>query len=1128
ADGALSHQQSLDHVSERLGGQWSDRGNFDSIARELGERPVGARTAVAFEHHVPGDPHAPADSPAAHPRVESRIVAAVKTEHGVVFADPRSGRLAELPHDATGIKAMPLGGGEAPAPHHITESHTPAESAHRPTEEHTEHTEHPEHAESTKDTEPPAREPEPTREEPSSDIAERLGQGRETVPHNEDYLSDPEHRATEADHRSIREAVGDQRIYDQIAENALSRRDAHEHLRHMTDEGAIAVHGYTRGEYSYHVNEANRHGPGHPGFELAQHNSRAIVDGLAQLPDHVGEVVRGIDVHGDPHLAKLTADHYVVGETTVEPTFTSASIKTGEFSSSKFGDDVELHIQSKTGKDVSALAENPGERESLSRPGTQLHVHSKELVVTPEGKRKWVIHAEEVTPGDPRHLGPEDARRKMAERRERFTQEAPEYARRRQNALMERLGGAVEPETPPAKPVAPEPSISDRLGGHGFGEEPAPHAGETPAHDGTSTHEPQDFSSMARPTNPPYEAAIHAGTASPEQRAAYVRERHPHLGEVNPGFHQPGALENGYMSNCTRTPEAYWDRLHGGNATAEPIPFGQMDSRGTLDHIEDRFGQKFSGRADYDTVIREMRDMPEDHHAVVAVKYEDANGVERGHVAMVVNTRDGVAFIDPQSGDLLNLPTPPKDIRLMHVGVPDTGGVPHTTTSHEQTSHEQAPKEPITEPKPAQPVDPRIAFAKPPETPVDPRIAYARDGGPHGVDVRPSRIGPDGRPVPSFTEHVPATPEHPPATHHQPDHGGYGMAERPHDEAVTGHEHVDPRVREEAERFLSRPEVEAALDSHASGDYIRAHLAEHPGLLNLMQDPVNETLTRSLLNNPKTIESLMEHPEAIPILETAAHEAVTRGDELVREVHEAGVTPFEPTREQIEIAEAAEEIAAGAKPEDRKHASFLPEFRNNEEATKQWVADERANWRANQDKLNAIADRLAAENDGHAGYRTKPKEDDRALAKIAKYKGDGGQLTDLVGAKVQFKTVADLYNALREVQNDPALKIVYFEDRMANPKPSGYRDLQMNVQLPNKHVAELRLHLTHIDDVAAYEHALFEVRRDFETLSRQEGRGGKLSPEEAALDAALIEQLRGRFQEALEQGLPPATREENA
>jgi hypothetical protein len=212
------------------------------------------------------------------------------------------------------------------------------------------------------------------------------------------------------------------------------------------------------------------------------------------------------------------------------------------------------------------------------------------------------------------------------------------------------------------------------------------------------------------------------------------------------------------------------------------------------------------------------------------------------------------------------------------------------------------------------------------------------------------------------------------------------------------------------------------------------------------------------------------------------------------------------------------ETVAGTDRDDMVQGSFDRERRGDEAYCRQWLAEERARWRDNQDTLNAIAERAAGE-DGDVKGRLEPKEDERAMAKIRKYGYDGANLTDLVGARIQFARVADLYRALDQLRQDPGVQIVEFADRIADPKPSGYRDLQMSVRLGNGHVAELRLHLKDIDDVADYEHALYEVRRDFETLSRKEGREGLLSPEEAALDAAIVEQVRGRFEEALRRGL---------
>ncbi len=1082
----------LQHVSERLGGQWSDRNGFGDIARELGERPVGARTAVAFEHHAAADPNAPAGSPRSMDRIETRIVAAVNTPHGVVFADPMTGRLATLPDDPTSIKAMPMGGGDAP------HAHTPEAPETTHTETPTDKTDEPD---KTGDTETPVQEQAPKTE---LDISERL-RGPEETPSrlDESYLGDDDFRGTPEDHQSLRDRYDSTDLAEQAREKALKRLEASPLKDRVSPEAAEAIYSYSR-EHAYAINEANRRGESHPDFENAQRSTRAIVGALNELPDFHGEAIRGIDTKGDQRAAAIMAAHYEPGQTVPEPTMTSATIKTSPDTKSKFGEDVEIHIVSKTGKDVSSLAENAGENESINKPATQLYVHSKEFKTPPLVDRpKWVIHAEEVTPGDPRYLDPDTAKQKMDERRARHAAEAPELARLAQERSMARLGGFDEPQTPHLTTENPaEHGVADADKGPEYGEQPAQDHS-----DGDQTAElpapERDYSSMAVATNPPSEPAIHAGTASPEQQAAYLADRHPRLGEVNPHFNDPDALANGYRSNCTRTPGAYMDRLNGIDSTADPLLVHEMDGRGTLEHVEQRFGGQFSDRADYDTVIREMRDMPTDHHAVVAVKYLDENGVERGHVAMVANTRDGVAFIDPQSGALMNLPHPPLGVRLMHVGVPEGPAAHHTDGHTTQTDTASA-----------RPVDPRIAFARP-DQPVDPRIAFAREDTP---DVQPSRIGPDGRPI--------VTP---------PRDGGYGMA---HDN--TGD--VDPAVRAEVERFLNDPEISTALDrldpekdrakhvdedgvTHDLGpmrDFIAEQLPRHPELMHLLQDPANAYLAESLLHNPVTIGSLLQHPEAIPMLEDAIREAHSSDYRLIDDVEQAGPGETPLTPEQRELAQAAAEVAAGVDPSERVHAGFPDEHVGDEPRIREFLRREAAAWPENQGRLNRIVAEIAGDNDGTAGARTEPKKEGRAMAKIAKYGGDASRLVDLVGAKIQFKTVADAYNALNAVMAHPDLKIVKFEDRFANPQASGYRDLQMNVRLPNGHVAELRLHLESIDDVAVFEHALYEVRRDFPTYNRaaDEASEGRLTREQAQLEAALINQVRVKFMEGLRLGLP--------
>jgi hypothetical protein len=67
------------------------------------------------------------------------------------------------------------------------------------------------------------------------------------------------------------------------------------------------------------------------------------------------------------------------------------------------------------------------------------------------------------------------------------------------------------------------------------------------------------------------------------------------------------------------------------------------------------------------------------------------------------------------------------------------------------------------------------------------------------------------------------------------------------------------------------------------------------------------------------------------------------------------------------------------------------------------------------------------------------------------------------------------------------------------------------------HVAELRLHLKALDDVSAYEHSLYEVRRDLKALKKAEDRPH--TAEEQALIDGLIKRERELFWDALQGSL---------
>ncbi len=922
---------------------------------------------------------------------------------------------------------------------------------------------------------------------------------------NEDYLFDPDHRATAADHAAIVAAFGEGDRHNQVIEESLAKRDSHESLAHLSDEAAVSIYAYTGHDLFVSANNAHRMGPGSLGvdFDKAQHQVRSIVSALNELAPMRGELVRGIDVGGNPTLAKLVADQYVPGRTTAEPTIVSATIKDSADTVSKFGDDVEIHIQAKTARDVSLLSQNRDEREAVSKPGTQWYTHEKETIEVSDGKttrQKTIIRVEEVLPGDPRYLDKADAEREMADRRAANRDNAKIFkAHADEISISTKLDGGTpdQPKAPAAHQgfgdalgtgsdqgtqSAPEPSvIADRLNPP---EQEGGYAGTGSQHDGVALGADQagdhDWSPLAHATNPPSEAAIHADTANPNQAAKYVAERHGDMAEVNPRYRDADAFERGYQTNCTRGVVANALRHAGIDAQAGPLRPKDMESMGTLDYVRDQLGGEWQSHGGYDDVIRTMREQPVGSRAVIAVKYTGSDGNEYGHVAEVVNTKEGVAFIDPQSNSLMTLPHPPGKLDLLPYD-PATVAERHAARAHADAMG---------------------------------------DGSPSESQVRASN-----------TE--------------QASQAGYGAAEQVGDPADQRGDRPLP-TREQIADYLREPRVQAALqagdaislrdpDSRIKVDGRQLHVGEaivellprHPELARILRDV--PYLENSLLARPQTLSNLLRHPEAIVVLEDCVREVRDHepGPQALAEHFDEQPKPPPGllTTEQAEISGRAAQIAADSDDAHRAQLGF--DRRKMTDAAYQWAYLDGLyeNWAGKQAQLHALAESVAKASGGAAFSRPTEKSRVRAADKIKDNGGHADRLTDLVGSKIQYRSMADAYRGLKALMEHVAkdgskVRIVEFSDRFATPQKSGYRDLQLSIrlELPDRtfHVAELRLHLTAIDDVADYEHALFEVRRDFKHVADEQGR--KMSWEERALIGSILEEEKRRFGTAFELG----------
>jgi len=87
---------------------------------------------------------------------------------------------------------------------------------------------------------------------------------------------------------------------------------------------------------------------------------------------------------------------------------------------------------------------------------------------------------------------------------------------------------------------------------------------------------------------------------------------------------------------------------------------------------------------------------------------------------------------------------------------------------------------------------------------------------------------------------------------------------------------------------------------------------------------------------------------------------------------------------------------------------------------------------------------------------------------------------DILAAKLVFPTLMAVYQAAEHLGT--VFTVVAFRDRFLKPRKSGYRDLQVVIDLGG-HLAEVKLCHQLFDDLDIHEHKLFEMRRTLEASS---------------------------------------------
>ncbi|MEU1808765.1 toxin glutamine deamidase domain-containing protein [Micromonospora aurantiaca (nom. illeg.)] len=278
-------------------------------------------------------------------------------------------------------------------------------------------------------------------------------------------------------------------------------------------------------------------------------------------------------------------------------------------------------------------------------------------------------------------------------------------------------------------------------------------------------------------------------------------------------------------------------------------------------------------------------------------------------------------------------------------------------------------------------------------------------------------------------------------------------------------------------------------------------LAERPDLVRMIL--ATPELANSLTARPLTLHHLASHQQAIDVLGEVVNDIAVRGAEAVIAPKPLKPHPTPITREQRELSERA------ARRGQRRLQAGFDRARRNEEAYRLAYVDRLyADAAVAQQELNGLAVALAADQ-GRPGWRKEPKNRDRVLDKLVEYENDASKLKDLAGARVQFDSLDAVYQALGRLAVDPDVVILHVKDRFLDPQDSGYRDLLLNLRMSNGHMAELRLQLAAVEEVAEWEHALYEVRRDLEAMSESEGR--RLTQAERAIRDGLLRRAQNTY-----------------
>ncbi|MFG3697501.1 toxin glutamine deamidase domain-containing protein [Micromonospora sp. NPDC047620] len=326
--------------------------------------------------------------------------------------------------------------------------------------------------------------------------------------------------------------------------------------------------------------------------------------------------------------------------------------------------------------------------------------------------------------------------------------------------------------------------------------------------------------------------------------------------------------------------------------------------------------------------------------------------------------------------------------------------------------------------------------------------------------------------------------------------------------------HLDEPAARDVARLFAEPRVQRMLDDTwrtppkdepMLAETLVRQLVQRPDLARMIL--ATPELANSLMARPVTLHHLATHQQAIDVLGSVLDDIVGFGAEAV--------APGEVEPPEGGISAAQKVLGDSVNPRKRRiyQPGFDPSQQDDETYRLNYLNSLYMEASVAQPELNELALRMAGEG-GVASWRDKPKDRQRALDKVVEYQNDVSSLKDLAAARIQFRSLDDLYQGLQRIGQEPGIEVLAKKDRFLEPQLSGYRDVLLSLRMSNGHVAELRLQLLALDEVAEWEHALYEIRRDLDAMAESQDR--PLTTLELAIRDGLVVREQEAFRTALE------------